>query len=120
MLTFDQIKAIETALGPDKAPPIIHAFESVEERLRDNLVTKAYFDAKAAEAKSYLDIKLAELRGDFEARHTEIKGEMDVKLATLRGDLEVRLAETKGDIIKWVAGMLVAQAALIAALVKLL
>ena len=34
--------------------------------------------------------------------------------------LDVRLAELKADIIKWVAAMLVAQAAVIAALVKLI
>lgn len=34
--------------------------------------------------------------------------------------LDIRLAELKADIIKWVAGMLVAQAAVIAALVKLI
>jgi len=34
--------------------------------------------------------------------------------------LDMRLAELKVDLIKWVAGMLVAQAAIIAALVKLL
>jgi|Deesub1362A_J573_1020465.scaffolds.fasta_scaffold02734_10 hypothetical protein len=45
-------------------------------------------------------------------------------LAAVRADLaamESRIkAEIKADIIKWVAGMLVAQAALIAALVKIL
>jgi phosphoribosyl-ATP pyrophosphohydrolase len=40
-------------------------------------------------------------------------------LAT-KADLELKLAETKADLIKWVAGMLVAQSAIIAALVKLL
>jgi hypothetical protein len=34
--------------------------------------------------------------------------------------LDLRLAELKSEIVKWVAGMLVAQAAVIAALVKLL
>ena len=34
--------------------------------------------------------------------------------------LDLRLAEIKADIIKWVAAMLVAQAAIVATLVKLL
>ncbi|MBI5185667.1 MAG: hypothetical protein HZA01_08070 [Nitrospinae bacterium] len=34
--------------------------------------------------------------------------------------IELKISEAKADIIKWVAGMLVAQAALISALVKLL
>ena len=37
-----------------------------------------------------------------------------------RDFLDPRLAATKSDIIKWLAGLLLAQAALIAALVKLL
>ena len=41
-------------------------------------------------------------------------------LRELETRLELRLAELKTDVIKWVAGMLVAQAAVIAALVKLL
>ncbi|WP_295396308.1 DUF1640 domain-containing protein [uncultured Thiodictyon sp.] len=37
-----------------------------------------------------------------------------------RDYLDARLEAVKGDIIKWVAGLLIAQAALVAALVKLL
>ena len=37
-----------------------------------------------------------------------------------RDYLDARLKAAKGDLIKWVAGLLMAQAALIAALVKLL
>lgn len=44
---------------------------------------------------------------------------MDEQIATKR-DLSEMEQRVKADIIKWVAGMLVAQAALIAALVKLL
>ncbi len=39
---------------------------------------------------------------------------------TMKADLERGLSAAKSDIIKWVAGMLVAQAAIVATLVKLL
>ena len=39
---------------------------------------------------------------------------------TLQQDLKLALADTKIEIIKWVAGMLLAQAAIVATLVKLL
>lgn len=91
MLTFNQIKAIEHALGADKAGPVIQAFESVKqfgaEWAREELVTRDYLDVRLAEARAHLDTRLAELK-----------------------------AET----IKWVAGMLIAQAAVVATLVKLL
>ncbi len=80
MLPYKQIKAIENALGAEKAGPIIQAFEVMEERVKASMVHELV-------TKDHLDARLAELK-----------------------------AET----IKWVAGMLVAQAALIAALVKLL
>lgn len=41
------------------------------------------------------------------------------ELAT-RADLQAEIARAKAEIIKWVAGMLVAQAAILATLVKLL
>lgn len=41
-------------------------------------------------------------------------------LAILKSELETAISKTKADIIKWVAGMLVAQAAIVATLVKLL
>lgn len=61
-----------------------------------------------------------------EAQKEAINSAVETVLATKGdlGDLELRLAklisDTRSDIIKWVAGMLVAQAAVIAALVKLL
>lgn len=48
-----------------------------------------------------------------------IKDTIEERLVT-KEYLDVRLAEVKGDIIKWVAAMLVAQAAVIAALVKII
>ena len=50
----------------------------------------------------------------------EIFQETTQDLLVTKNDLEEALARTKLEIIKWVAGMLVAQAAIIATLVKLL
>ncbi|WDN87096.1 hypothetical protein BuS5_00064 [Desulfosarcina sp. BuS5] len=41
-------------------------------------------------------------------------------IAETKGDLQKEIAETKAGIIKWVAGMLLAQSAVVATLVKLL
>jgi hypothetical protein len=50
----------------------------------------------------------------------EIFKETTKDLLVTKKDLEEALARTKVEIIKWVAGMLVAQAAIVATLVKLL
>lgn len=49
---------------------------------------------------------------------TELATKKD--LVEVKASLEKDIRETKVDIIKWVAGMLVAQAAIVATLVKLL
>lgn len=83
-VTFDTLRFVErlreSGLPELQAKAIADAFK---EATSDELVTR-----------SYLDAKLAELRGDFRA-----------------GLL---------DLVKWFAGLLIAQAALVAALVKLL
>ncbi|MDQ7832496.1 MAG: hypothetical protein RDU30_12245 [Desulfovibrionaceae bacterium] len=89
-LLFDDAKKLEKTLGPEAAEVIAKLFEA-----RDEAIQK--------EAASKHDIAL-----------------IQKDIALLRADVETRLAETRTEIIKWVAGMLVAQAALIAALVKLL
>ena len=50
----------------------------------------------------------------------EIFKETTKDLLVTKKDLEEALARTKVEIIKWVAGMFVAQAAIVATLVKLL
>ncbi len=94
MLTCEQTKAIENAPGADKAGPVIQAFESLEERVKATMVYELATKADLAIVKADLELKLAELG--------------------------TRVAESKGEVLRWVAGMLLAQAALIATLVKLL
>ncbi len=53
MLTFDQIKAIENALGTEKAGPVIQALETVEERVKT---------AMALELATKQDLRELELR----------------------------------------------------------
>ncbi|MDL1964521.1 MAG: DUF1640 domain-containing protein [Deltaproteobacteria bacterium] len=54
------------------------------------------------------------------AEQTKIIAEIVNERLVTRQYLDERLADIRADIIKWVAGMLVAQAAIVATLVKLL
>ena len=60
----------------------------------------------------------AEALADALTEHTQLTTTTD--LAELRMATKADLADAKTDLIKWVAGMLVAQAAVVATLVKLL
>lgn len=63
---------------------------------------------------------LAEAFQDATREELVTRDYLDTRLQITKLDLENRIEAAKGDIIKWVAGLLIAQAALIAALVKLL
>ena len=68
-----------------------------------------------SKVKKEIEQLKSELKRDIEQLRSE--GKNDIEL--LRSELKKDIAESKAGIIRWVAGMLVAQAALIAALVKL-
>ncbi len=70
----------------------------------------AGFDAKQAEA-------VAEAFRDASGE-AELATKQDLKELELR--LEAKIGEIKFEMVKWIAGMLLAQAGLVAALVKLL
>ena len=80
----------------------------------------------ADEQRSLMANELATKR-DMKELETALKRDMKELETALKRDLmdvetrlEVKLAETKADILKWVAGLLLTQTAVIAALVKLL
>jgi DNA-binding transcriptional MerR regulator len=88
-----------------------------------NLATKSDMfglkgDIKEVEASLTRDIKEVEakLTRDIESLRAEVKHD----LRELDHGLRIAMAEAKASTIKWVAGLLLAQAALVATLVKLL
>lgn len=90
MLLFDDGKKLEKAVGEEAAAILMQAFERYDETTKKELATKA-------------DIQLV---------RSEMK-EMEARLTGL-------LHKDRVDSIKWIAGMLIAQAAAVAALVRLL
>lgn len=70
----------------------------------------AGFEAKQAEAVSEA-FKVAQT-------NTDVASKQDIE--SLRQDMKISMSELKVELIKWVTGALIAQAAVIAALVKLL
>ena len=68
----------------------------------------------------YERLKVANLEKSAAKEIAEIFKETTEDYLVTKNDLEEALARMKVEIIKWVAGMLVAQAAIVATLVKLL
>ena len=68
----------------------------------------------------YERLKVANLEESAAKEIAEIFRETTEDYLVTKSDLEEALARTRVEIIKWVAGMLVAQTAIVATLVKLL
>jgi len=97
---YNRLKS--TGLSEESAKAIAEIFR---EAIEENLANKN--DLKTTESN---------LTKYIESVRTELKKDIEV----LRAEVKTEIAESKASTIKWVAGMLVAQAALIATLVKLL
>lgn len=78
MLTFEQIKAIETALGPEAAKPVVEAFASTDQRVFSAILTELATKADYAELRGMVSgmatkEDLAKLRGDMETRFARLE-----------------------------------------------
>ena len=113
-----------TGLSEESARAIAEIFrEAIEENLANKKDLKTtetnltkYIESVRTELKKDIEVLRTELKKDIEALRSELKKDIEV----LRAEVKTEIAESKTSTIKWVAGMLVAQAALIATLVKLL
>ena len=102
-----------TGLSEESARGIAEIFrETVEE----NLASKNDLKTTESNLTKYIESVRAELKKDIEQLRSDVTKEIEL----VRVEFKKEIAESKAGIIRWVAGMLVAQAALIATLVKLL
>ncbi len=109
-----------TGLPEESAREIAEVFrETIDEKLanKNDLKTTESNLAKYIESV-HMDLKTTEsnLTKYIESVRAELKKDIEL----LRSELRREIAESKAGTIRWVAGMLVAQAGLIATLVKLL
>ena len=108
--TFDYAKKLQRA-GLTEEQASVHV-EALRNLVEHDLATKQDI------ANVQRDI--AELRKETQQGIESLRKETDVKLAELNVSLVKEIATAKAETIKWVAGMLVAQGAVVATLVKLL
>jgi len=130
---YSRLKA--TGLSEDSAKEIAEVFrEMIEENLagkNDLKTTESNLtkDLKTTESNltKYIESVRAELKKDIESVRSELKKDIESVRSELKKDIELlraelrrEIAESKVSVIKWVAGMLIAQAAFIVTLIKLL
>jgi hypothetical protein len=76
-------------------------------RLTDAGIPREHAEAEADALSEVLEVNLKDLAAKSDLRE-------------LRAEIKADVSDAKSDIIKWLAGLLLAQAALVATLVKLL
>jgi hypothetical protein len=83
-----------------------------------DLAKAGFTEAQVEALARYFDSQMA-TKADVNALQLaieKVRADVELKIAAL----ELKIVETKAEIIKWVVGLLIAQAALIVALIKLL
>ncbi len=91
-------KSVRERLGEDAAEAFIEFLKEFEKEIKDDLATRR-------------DIK------EIEARIREVEArikEVEARIKEVEANMEVKLARFKVEIIKWVAGFLIAQTAILA------
>ena len=119
--TFDYAKKLQRA-GLTEEQASVHV-EALRTLVEHDLATKqdiAHVQRDIAELRKETQQSIESLRKETQQGIESLRKETDVKLAELNVSLVKEIATAKAETIKWVAGMLVAQGAVVATLVKLL
>ena len=80
------------------------------------------YHSRMAEAIAFDTHRFVNLatKTDLEVRLGATKTDLEVKLGAVKADLEVKIEAVKADILKWMVTAMIAQTALIVALIRLL
>ena len=119
---YNRLKS--TGLSEESAKAIAEIFrEAIEENLankNDLKTTESNLTKYIESVRAELEVTIESVRAELEKKIEWFRAELKKDIEVLRAEVKTEIAESKTSTIKWVAGMLVAQAALIATLVKLL
>ncbi|WP_300156854.1 hypothetical protein [Solidesulfovibrio sp.] len=73
MLTYEQIKAIENALGVDAAKPVVEAIQSTDQRVLSSLLAEIATKADLEKLRGETREEIASLRGDIKRLDLQMK-----------------------------------------------
>ena len=128
MLVFDTLLYSEKLqkVGVSKEQAKVQA-ETLKEIIDDNLATKRDLEEVKTELKRDIEFLRIELKKDIETLRIEGKKDIEMlrvegkkDLETTKSELALQIHKEVTAIIKWVAGLFIAQTGIIAALFKLL
>ena len=81
---------------------------------RDNLATKQDLEVEIAKVNSTLEVEIAKVNSTLEVEIAKINSKLEVEIAKVNEAVAI----SKFDMIKWTAGLMIAQTGVIFALIK--
>ncbi|WP_153000415.1 LA_3696 family protein [Thermodesulfovibrio aggregans] len=105
-------KSVREKLGEEATDAFVEFLKEFEREIKDDLATKR--DIKEVEVRiKELEATIREIEARIKEVEARIK-EVEVRIKEVEANVEIKLAQFKMDIIKWVAGFLIAQTAILA------
>jgi hypothetical protein len=112
MLTHEQTKAVEIALGAEKAAPLIDILQGIVTRIDNQkvavkadllleLATKADIAVLAGEIarlEGKIDSNIARLEGKIDSNIARLEGKLESEIARLEGKLDTSVAKINGEL----------------------
>lgn len=105
-------KSVRERLGEEATDAFVEFLKEFEREIKDDLATKR--DIKEVEVRiKELEARIKEVEARIREVEARIK-EVEARIKEVEANVEIKLAQFKMDIIKWVAGFLIAQTAILA------
>jgi len=101
MLTYQQAKAVEEALGPQQAGPILELFQELDRRIENQkAAVKADLLLELATRADIADLRTesAELRAELKTEIAELRTELKTEIAHLRTEARTDSARLEGEL----------------------
>ena len=120
-ISFDTHRFVKRLVESGLAEETAEVLADEQSRLlTDNLATKNELDTGLAAVRADLEKGLAAVRADLEVGLAGVRADLETGLADVRADFEKGLAATEARLMRWMAGLLIAQGGVIVTLISVL
>ena len=120
-INFDTHRFVKRLVASGLAEETAEVLADEQSRLlTDNLASKNELNTGFIAVRADLEIGLAAVRADLEAGLAAVRADLETGLAAVRADFEKTLASTEARLMRWMAGLLIAQGGVIVTLISVL
>ena len=119
-INFDTHRFVKRLVESGLAETIAEVLADEQSRLlTNNLASKNDLESGLAATHADLKSELAATRADLESGLVAVRADLEGGLAAVRAELKSGLAATEARLMRWMAGLLIAQGGVIVTLISL-